>query len=300
MPTVKANGIEIFYDRHGDERAEPLLLIMGLGAQMIRWTPEFVASLTGRGFHVIRYDNRDVGLSEKIDAAGPPDVPAILKALQEGRKPPVAYTLDEMAADAVGVLDALNIAKAHIVGASMGGMIAQLVAADYPSRVLSLTSIMSSTGNRALPPSKPEAVAVLQNRGPDPNVDLEGYLTHSVNSARTIGSPGYPIDEAEQRARAKANFERNYYPVGFTRQYAGVMASPDRREKIRTIKAPTMVVHGADDPLVPLAGGRDTHENVPGSELRVIPGMGHDVPRALNDTIAEAIAAIAARAKANA
>lgn len=295
MPQIRANGIDIEYDSHGE--GEPLLLIMGLGAQMVRWTPGFLGELTGRGFRAIRFDNRDVGLSHKFESAGAPDVPAIIKALSEGKKPPAAYVLDDMAADAVGVLDALGIERAHIVGASMGGMIAQLVAADYPQRTLSLTSIMSTTGNRALPPATPEAMQALTDRGPDPTVDLEGYLTHSVKNARVIGSPGYPINEAEQRERALANFQRNYYPVGFARQYAAVVASPDRREKLKTIKAPTVVVHGEADPLVPLTGGRDTHENIPGSELRIIPGMGHDVPTALNATIADAIAAVAARAR---
>ncbi len=295
MPQIRANGIDIEYDSHGE--GEPLLLIMGLGAQMVRWTPAFIGELTGRGFRVIRYDNRDVGLSQKFESAGAPDVPAIIKALSEGKKPPTAYVLDDMAADAVGVMDALGVERAHIVGASMGGMIAQLVAADYPQRTLSLTSIMSTTGNRALPPATAEAMQALTDRGPDPNVDLEGYLAHSIKNARVIGSPGYPFIEAEQRERSLANFQRNYYPVGFARQYAAVVASPDRREKLKTIKAPVMVVHGEVDPLVPLAGGRDTHENIPGSELRVIPGMGHDVPTALNATIADAIAAVAARAR---
>jgi len=298
MPQIRANGIDIEYDSHGE--GEPVLLIMGLGAQMVRWTPAFLAELTGRGFRAIRYDNRDVGLSHKFESAGAPDVPAILKALGEGAKPPAAYVLDDMAADAIGVLDALGIARAHIVGASMGGMIAQLVAADYPQRTLSLTSIMSTTGNRALPPATPEAMQALTDRGPDPTVDLEGYLTHSVKTARVIGSPGYPLNEAEQRERSLANFQRSHYPMGFMRQYAAVMASPDRRPKLKTIKAPVMVVHGEADPLVPLTGGRDTHENIPGSELRVIPGMGHDVPTALNATIADAIAAVAARARVSA
>jgi len=295
MPQVRANGIDIEYDSHGE--GEPVLLIMGLGAQMVRWTPSFLGELTGRGFRAIRFDNRDVGLSHKFESAGPPDVPAIVKALSEGKKPPAAYVLDDMAADAVGVLDALGIDRAHIVGASMGGMIAQLVAADYPQRTLSLTSIMSTTGNRALPPASPEAMQALTDRGPDPTVDLEGYLAHSIKNARVIGSPGYPFIEAEQRERALANFQRNYYPVGFARQYAAVVASPDRREKLKTIKAPVMVVHGEADPLVPVTGGRDTHENIPGSELRIIPGMGHDVPTALNGAIADAIASVAARAR---
>jgi pimeloyl-ACP methyl ester carboxylesterase len=298
MPQIKANGINIEYDSHGDPAGEPILLIMGLGAQMTRWPVAFIDKLTARGHLVIRFDNRDVGLSEKFDAAGAPDMGAVLGALASGQKPPVAYTLADMAADAAGLLDALNIRKAHVVGASMGGMLAQLVAADYPDKVFSLTSIMSTTGNPELPRSSPEAIAVLNNRGPDPNEDLEGYLAHSYKSSVVIGSPGYPPDAAAQRERAIADFQRQHYPVGFARQYAGVMASPDRRPKLKTITAPTVVVHGADDPLVPVEGGRDTAANIPGAELREIEGMGHDFPPELYDTIVEAIMRAVERAKA--
>src|SRR5262249_38120088 len=214
------------------------------------------------------------------------DMAAIVEALGAGRRPSAAYTLDDMAADAAGLLAALGIERAHIVGASMGGMIAQLVAADHAPRTLSLTSIMSSTGNPALPRAKPEAMAVLNNRGPDPNEDFDGFLARSVASSRVIGSPAYPPDEAATRARSEADFKRSFYPVGFARQYAGVMASPDRRPKLATITAPTVVVHGADDPLVPVEGGRDTAANIPGAELVVIDGMGHDLPPALVGRIA--------------
>ena len=300
MPQVKANGLMLHYESYGDDAGDPILLIMGLGAQMTRWPRAFCDKLVAAGHRVIAFDNRDVGLSEKLEAAGPPDMAAIVKALGEGTRPPAAYTLHDMAADAVGLLDALGIAKAHIVGASMGGMIAQLVAADYPSRVLSLTSIMSTTGNPDLPRSKPEAIAVLNNRGPDPTEDLEGYVAHSLASSRTIGSPGYPADPAEHRERTIADFKRAYYPVGFSRQYAGVMASPDRRPKIKTITAPTMVVHGEDDALVPVDGGRDTAANIPGAELVTIPGMGHDFPPPLYDTVVAAILKAVARAKTTA
>jgi pimeloyl-ACP methyl ester carboxylesterase len=218
----------------------------------------------------------------------------------QGQKSPVAYDLGDMAADAAGLLDALGVEKAHIVGASMGGMIAQLVAADYPQKTLSLTSIMSSSGNRALPPPKPEALAVLNERGPDPQADLEAYLAHSARSAQIIGSPGYPFDAAGHRERALADVKRSYYPAGFARQYAGVVASPDRRPKLAGIKAPSVVIHGADDPLVPVEAGRDTAENIPGAALKVIPGMGHDLPPELYDEIVDAIAQVAAKAKAEA
>ncbi len=300
MPQAQANGLTIEYDIHGRESGEPVLLIMGLGGQLTRWPEGFVAELVQRGCRVIRFDNRDVGLTSKMDAAGLPNIPEILKALGEGRPPPVAYTLSDMANDAVGLLDALGIARAHIVGASLGGMVAQLVAAEHPGRTLSLTSIMSNTGNRALPPPSPEAIAVLNDRGPDPNQDLEGYLAHAVKGQQVVGSPGFPTDLEALRARILGDFRRCWSPAGFARQYAAAMACPDRRPKLATIKAPTVVIHGADDPLVPLAGGKDTAENIPGAELIVIPGMGHDVPAALFGQLADGIMRAVSRAKAEA
>ena len=300
MPQAKANGITLEYDVHGPASGEPVLLIMGLGAQMTRWPMPFIEILVGRGLRVIRFDNRDVGLFEKIEAGGVPDLAKVLGALMQGEKPEVPYVLDDMAADAVGLLDALGIGRAHIVGASLGGMVAQLVAADYPDRVLSLTSIMSSTGNRELPPAKPEAIAVLNNRGPDPMVDLEGYLAHAVTGARAIGSPAYPPDDAGVRERSLNDFRRSYYPPGFARQYAAAAASPDRRPKIAGITAPTVVIHGDGDPLVPVEGGQDTAENIRGAELRVIPGMGHDFPPQLYAAIADGIMRAVERSKAEA
>ena len=300
MPQAQANGLTIEYDITGPASGDPVLLIMGLGAQMTRWPQGFLDELASRGLRVIRFDNRDVGLTTRIDAAGPPDLPAIFTALMEGRQPQVAYTLSDMAADAVGLLDALNIPRAHIVGASLGGMVAQLVAADHAERVLSLTSIMSTTGNRALPPPTAEAIAVLNDRGPDPLVDLEGYLDHAVKGALVVGSPGYPARPEDIRARSLSDFRRNYYPVGFGRQYAAAAASSDRRPKLATITAPTVVIHGAADPLVPLAGGKDTAENIPGAELVVIEGMGHDVPAPLFAAIADGIQKAVERSKATA
>jgi pimeloyl-ACP methyl ester carboxylesterase len=294
MPHIKANGLDIYYETHGDPAAEPILLIMGLGAQMTRWPPSFWSRFVDAGHRVVLFDNRDVGLTEKLDAAGMPDIPAILQALAAGTTPPAAYTLADMAADTVGLLDALEIERAHVVGASMGGMIAQLVAADYPERVLTLTSVMSTTGNRSLPPAKPEAIAVLNNRGPDPREDLEGFLANAVTSARAVGSPGYPAEEAVIREQALANFQRSFAPMGFLRQYAGVMASPDRRPKLQTITAPTLVIHGADDALVPVEGGHDTAANIPGAKLKLIPGMGHDLPAALHAELAADILSHAA------
>ncbi|MBI1407699.1 MAG: alpha/beta fold hydrolase [Caulobacter sp.] len=295
MPQLSANGINIEYDERGS--GEPLLLIMGLGAQMTRWPDAFCDQLAGRGFRVIRFDNRDIGLSSKMDAAGLPDMAAVFAAFAGGQPAPVAYTLKEMSEDAVGVLDGLGIDKAHIVGASMGGMIAQLVAADFPDRTLSLTSIMSTTGNRELPSGTPEAMAALSTPAPNPHDDREAFLDHGVKTAHVIGSPGH-IDEPALRERMAGDLERSYYPAGFMRQYAAVLASPDRRPKLNGLKVPTMVIHGEVDPLVPLAGGEDTAGTIPGAELMVIPGMGHDVPRVFYTPIIEAIVKVAERAVA--
>jgi pimeloyl-ACP methyl ester carboxylesterase len=299
MPHAKANGLDIYYESHGQMTDAPILLIMGLGAQMSRWSPDFIDMLVAAGHRVIVFDNRDVGLSEKLDAAGAPDMGAVVGALAEKRKPPVAYTLDEMAADAAGLLAALGIERAHIVGASMGGMIAQLVAADYPERTLSLTSIMSSTGNPDLPRATPEAMARLNTPAPDPNQDLDGFLAHSVEGAKVMAGT-YPVNETLVRENALSDFRRCYYPVGFQRQYAGIMASPDRRPKLATITAPTVVIHGADDPLVPLAGGRDTAENITGAELRIIPGVGHEMPAATQQAFIDGILAAVARSSVSA
>lgn len=294
MPQVRAGGITLEYDVRGE--GEPLLLIMGLGAQMTRWPEAFCDKLAEQGFQVIRFDNRDIGLSEKMEDAGPPDMAAIVAAAVSGQKPPVAYDLSHMAADAAALLDALEIERAHIVGASMGGMIAQLVAADYADKVISLASIMSTTGGRDLPPASPAAMAMLNTPQPNPYEDLEAFLTRAVTSSRTIGSPAFPAAESEIRTRAEADFRRSYYPLGFARQYAAVLASPDRRAKLAGVKVPTVVIHGADDPLVPVEGGRDTAKHVKDAELVVIPGMGHDVPAPLYDTLVEAIVTNARRA----
>jgi pimeloyl-ACP methyl ester carboxylesterase len=297
MPHARANGLQIYYETHGPDDAEPVLLIMGLGAQMTRWSPAFYGKLADAGYRVILFDNRDIGLSEKLESAGAPDIGAVVAAIQAGRAPDVAYTLADMAADAAALLDALGIERAHIVGASMGGMIAQLVAADFPEKTLSLTSIMSSTGNPDLPRATPEAMARLNTPAPDPRRDLAAFLDSAVEGAKVMG-PVYPIDEAQVRAQAKSDFERSYYPVGFQRQYAGIMASPDRRPKLATITAPTVVIHGEADPLVPVEGGRDTAANIRGAVLKTYPGMGHEMPAALHEAIVADIVSVVERARA--
>jgi pimeloyl-ACP methyl ester carboxylesterase len=291
MASITANGITIEYESHGDPAGPTILLVMGLAAQLTLWPIELVNALVARGFHVIRYDNRDIGLSTKFDDAGVPDTMALMMATMSGQKPSTPYTLEDMAADAIGLLDALGIDAAHIAGASMGGMIAQLIAAHYPERTLSLTSIMSTTGNPALPPARPEALAVLMNR--PQSAEAEAIVELGVKTARTIGSPAYPATEERLRARIRADFERSFSPAGIARQMAAVIAGGDRRAILKRISTPTLVIHGDSDPLVPIEGGRDTAESIPGAELLVIPGMGHDLPLELMETIAEGIAKIA-------
>jgi pimeloyl-ACP methyl ester carboxylesterase len=295
MAQVSANGIRIEYESYGSSDAPVVLLVMGLASQLTRWPLAFVQKLAAHGYRVIRFDNRDIGLSTKFDAAGLPNLSEIVAAMQAGKIPGVPYTLHDMAADVVGLLDALKIQRAHIVGASMGGMIAQLVAADYPERVLSLTSIMSNTGNPALPPATPEAQAILYTPAPLPS-DTQAYGDHAVRASRAIGSPGYPTDEKLIRERALADGARSYSPTGAMRQIAAITATGDRRMKLRTIKAPTLVIHGADDALVRVQGGEDTAATIAGSKLLIIPGMGHDLPAALYNTIIDAILGVIKRA----
>ena len=290
MSKVCANGISIEYDSFGEEDSEPILLIAGLGVQMIGWTEPFCNILASKGFQVIRFDNRDVGLSTHFPEAPVPTYASVADALSRGDRPEIPYTLHDMASDVVGLLDALDIEQAHIVGRSMGGMIGQIVASKYPGRTLSLTSIMSSSGNPALPRSTPEAMAVLTHRPPHPSQDEKAFLDHSVRSARVLSSPGFPFDEAAKRAQVLAAANRAYDPSGFGRQFAAVAANGDRRALLNTITVPTLVVHGTADSLIPLAAGEDTAANVPGAQLKVFEGMGHDIPPELYEPIAQAIA----------
>ncbi|MFN4230735.1 alpha/beta fold hydrolase [Parvibaculum sp.] len=294
MPQVKANGITLEYESFGPQDRETILLIMGLGAQLTMWPTELCDELVKRGYRVIRYDNRDVGLSHKFDEHGMPDMAAIFGALMAGQPAQSPYSLDDMAADAVGLLDALGVKQAHIAGASMGGMIAQLVAANHPERTLSLTSIMSTTGNPEVPQGKPEAMAVLMT--PAPEGDIPAAIERGILAWNTIGSPGYRTDDETLRQWVTRDVHRSLYPVGTARQMAAIVANGDRREKLKNIKVPAVVLHGVDDPLVPVEGGRDTAKSIPGAELREVPGMGHDFPLALVDTFADAIEAAAKRA----
>ena len=298
MPEITANGIRLTYETYGPESGAPLLLICGLGMQMIRWPEGFLDALVARGFHVIAMDNRDVGLSQGFDEAGVPDLQAIVAERQAGRWPEAPYYLSDMAADCAGLLDALGIAQAHVAGMSMGGMIAQLVACDHRAKALSLTSIMSTTSEPGLPPGTPEALEALSKPRPHPDEDLETFLARSVATSRAIGSPAYPAPEAEIHARALADARRAWRPQGFARQYAAIMASPGRAAKLAKLDLPATVIHGVQDPLVRFEGGKATAEAIPGCELVAIEGMGHDLPAELFDRIADAMAATAERARA--
>ncbi len=287
MASVIGNDITIEYDTAGNLADPPLLLVMGLGAQMISWDDAFVDELVKRGFFVIRFDNRDVGLSTWFDDAGVPNIGELMiQALSGSAKAP--YVLDDMAADAAGLLDALGIASAHVVGASMGGMIAQAFAIRYPSKVRSLVSIMSTTGERTVGNPHPDAMAALME--PPPSTRDEA-IEAAVKAYTVFGSPGYPFNEQRVRDNAARAFDRGFHPDGVARQLAAIIGSPDRTEALRSVTAPTLVIHGEADPLVDPSGGKATAAAVPGSSLWIVPGMGHDIPPALFPEIAERIAA---------
>lgn len=289
MPTTTANGIAIHYEDHGRPTDPAILLIMGFGCQLTVWPEELVEGLVERGFRVIRYDNRDVGLSHKFDGVKAPGVIKLTILNKLGITPRVPYKLADMAADAVGLLDALEIGAAHIVGASMGGMIGQHVAAKYPDRCLSFTQIFSTTGNPKLPQARKDAMAVLVKR--PTGTDEAALVEHGMRFWRVIGSPAFPTDEARARANATASVRRSSYPEGPTRHLAAIVADGDRRDMLRTITVPTLVLHGEADPLVPCEGGRDTAACIPDAKLTTIAGWGHDLPLALVDELADAIAA---------
>ena len=278
MAKAASGDIALEYETFGDPADEAALLINGLGSQMTRWPEAFCALLVAKGLYVIRFDNRDVGLSTW---------------LADGAK----YAALDMAGDAAAVLEAAGKRAAHVVGISMGGMIGQEFAAAYPDRTLSFTSIMSNTGNPGLPQPTPAAMATLNARPSNPGDP--NFIAESVERALAIGSPAYPWPEGALAARARAEADRAFNPPGVARQMAAIRASGDRRARCRTITAPTVVLHGADDPLVPVEGGRDTAANIPGAELRVIEGMGHDLPPALYATFADAIGRAVERGRAN-
>lgn len=290
MPTITTTntGIELFYEDHGDHSHETILLVMGLGAQMTLWPDELVEALVGHGFRVIRYDNRDIGLSQKFEGARAPKPAWQIIRKKIGWPAKVPYTLEAMADDAAGLLTALEIEKAHVVGASMGGMIAQLVGVNHPERLHSLTSIMSTTGNGSVPMADKAAMDALV--APLRSLEEEDLVAHGLNIARSIGSPGYPSDPERVRERTLKSIRRSVYPAGLPRQLAAIIDDGCRRSRLASVTAPTLVLHGEGDPLVKLEGGQDTAAHIPGAELITIPGWGHDLPAELIEPLARHIA----------
>ena len=284
VATVHSNGITIAYETSGEPQGIPVLLIMGLGMQLTSWPDEFVDGLVEQGCHVIRFDNRDSGLSSKFNQFKRPNLPlAYLKSLF-GWPLSSPYRLGDMADDARGLVDALGLPKVHVVGVSMGGMIGQIFAARHAERTLSLTSIMSSSGRRGLPGPTRAARNALMSRPADPS-DHEQVVAHMTSVLRLIGSPAYPTPERQLRAHIERAMARNVNPAGVARQMVAIAASGDRTALLKKIRCPTLVIHGAADPLVPLACGEDTAQSIPGAELHVIEGMGHDLPQQLNERL---------------
>jgi pimeloyl-ACP methyl ester carboxylesterase len=288
MTRARANGIEIEYETFGDPEARPLLLIMGLGAQMLSWDEDFCARLAARGFYVIRYDNRDCGLSTKAESAGEPD---LMAAFGGDLKP--AYSLDDLAEDAVGLLDALGILSAHIVGASMGGFIAQLVAINHPDRVLSLTSIMSGPGGSDAVPPRPEGAAVLMKVPPETR---EARIEHGLWIRKVLHGPGDPFDEDAETRRVERAYDRSFYPVGTGRQLVAILAADSRVERLGRVSVPTLVIHGIDDVLVPVDNGRRVAAAVRGARLLEFEGMGHNLPARVWPEVLDAIEELAREA----
>jgi len=286
MAQITANDITIEYETFGSESNRPLLMVMGLGAQMIHWRDGFCEMLADKDHFVIRFDNRDSGLSEKFGHMGVPDMGEIAQRLISGEPAGAPYTLDDMAKDAFGLMDELEVDAAHICGASMGGMIVQTMALAAPERVHTLTSIMSSTGNPELPPSTDEAIAAMLSPAAS---NREEAIERTVRVGKVIGSPGYPTPDGEARAKAAEGYDRSFYPEGVARQMAAIAAHGNRRPALEALALPALVIHGSEDPLVRVEGGHDTHQALKGSRLKVVEGMGHDLPEALWPEIVDAI-----------
>jgi len=282
---AEANGLTLCYQTFGRRGGDPLVLVMGLGAQMTWWEEDFCDALAERGFFVVRFDNRDIGKSTRVSAP-PPDLGKVMAGLEPLKAP---YTLEDMARDTVGLMDALAIEQAHIVGASMGGMIAQIMAIRFPERVKTLTSIMSTTGEPGLPPPQPAVMAAMLA---PPPLTVEAFIEANVRVARLLRTYADPAEEATDRARATRAAARGLNPQGGVRQVAAIMASGSRKEELAGVKAPTLVIHGADDPLVPVEGGRATARAIPGARLLVLDRMGHTLPRTVWPEIIEAIVAL--------
>jgi len=286
--TVQTNGVEIAYETFGPDSGRPLLLVMGLATQMLAWHEELCQLLVDRGFYVVRFDNRDVGLSTHLHDAPPADVMAAFG----GDTSSASYALEDLADDTVGLLDGLGLPTAHVVGASMGGMIAQTVAIRHQDRVRSLTSIMS-TPSPSIGAPTPEAVGVLLAA---PATNREEAVQRAVDTYRVIGSPDYPLDVEWLSGIAGTSYDRGFDPAGVSRQLLAIHASGDRTAALAGVTVPTLVVHGDRDPLVQVEGGHATAAAVPGAELLILPGMGHNFPRELWPTVVDAIAGVADRA----
>ncbi|NLU51296.1 MAG: alpha/beta hydrolase [Clostridiaceae bacterium] len=290
IKNVGPSKITVAYQRIGEPDLPPVFLIMGAGAQMINWPDGFCLELASHGFHLIRFDNRDAGNTTHYSDAPIPDFPAI----QSGDFSTVTYTLSDMAADTVGLMDALGYDSVHLVGASMGGMIAQTIAIEYPHRVRSLTCIMSTTGNNSV--GQPDYSA-LANLGSPPYQDRQAYINWQIQSRKAIGSPGYPLDENTVAQIAGRAWDRDHDPFGMLRQAAAVIKSGDRTEKLRSINIPTLVIHGEDDKMINISGGRAIADAIPGAELVTFKGMGHDLPKPLWPEIASRISSLIHRAE---
>jgi len=286
VPRVRSNGIELEVESFGAEADPALLLITGLSAQLVRWDERICEGLVARGLRVVRFDNRDAGLSTKLDDAEPRDVARAIGASLRGEPVEPPYRLEDMADDVAGLLDALGVGSAHLAGSSLGGMVAQLVAIRHPTRVRSLVSIMSTTGDRSLPGPTPAATKVLMTPAP---IEREAYLAHQVEAARTLQGGGLPFDEVHARRRATREYERCYHPAGAARQLLASLAQASRRRALLELRVPTLVIHGDCDPLVRLEAGIDTHQCVPGSKLHVVRGMGHDLAPAVWPELVDAI-----------
>jgi pimeloyl-ACP methyl ester carboxylesterase len=282
MPTAHVNGIDVEYLTEGEPDDTALLLVMGLGAQLTAWPQGFVDLLCERGFFVIRYDNRDCGLSTKFE--GTPDFVALFGG--DGSSAP--YRVEDMADDGAALLRDIGATKTHVVGASMGGMITQALVINHPDLFASACSVMSTTGDQAVGAPTGEAMGALMR---PPATSRQEYIDSSVEGSLVIGSPGYPTDETVLRERAGAAYDRSYCPEGTARQLAAILASPDRTEGLRGVRIPFLVIHGEDDPLVTVSGGRATAAAVAGSRLITVPGMGHDLPEALWGPVSDAIVA---------
>ena len=272
---ARANGIDIAFETFGEKDGSPLILIMGLGSQMVLWDDEFCRLLAAGGYRVIRFDNRDIGLSTKLDWMQVPDPTAVAAALQRGEVPALPYPLEDMATDTADLLTKLGYERAHIVGESMGGMIGQIMAIRFPERLRSLTSIMSSTGNPSLPLPKPEVLEILSTPFPS---DHDGFVESFVRAFKILSGPAMPLNETLAMKWADQSYERGLNPAGVARQFAAIMAAGDRTEKLKSIGVPTLVIHGEEDPLLPVECGLATAGAIPDSRLTIIQGMGHALP----------------------